>query len=153
MFERFTDRARRVVVLAQEEAGSLGNDRIGPEHLLLALIDEGGGVAVRALEALGVGLATVRQCVEADASGGEQPPGGHIPFAEQTKDLLKLSLVESRGLGHDYIGTEHILLALLRQDESAAARLLADLGADLERARAEVVRLLDEHRRRPGGAG
>jgi ATP-dependent Clp protease ATP-binding subunit ClpC len=151
MFQRFTDRARRVVVFAQEETRNLSHDHTGPEHVLLGLVREGSGVAAKALESLGIGLETVRERTESAAGRGDQePPPGHIPFTEQAKDLLKLSLGESVDLGHDYVGTEHILLGVLRQGESTAARVLADLGANHERVRAEVVRLLEEYQRRRG---
>jgi ATP-dependent Clp protease ATP-binding subunit ClpC len=154
MFERFTDRSRKVVVLAQEEARNLSHDHVGPEHILLGLVREGSGVAAKALESLGISLETIRERVEGAVGRVDQaPPSGRIPFAEQAKDLLKNSLRESLDLGHDYIGTEHILLAVLRQGESAAARVLADLGADYDRVRAEVTRLLAEYLRRHGQAG
>ena len=154
MFERFTDRARRVVVQSQAEARTLHHDHVGPEHVLLGLVHEGSGLAAKALESLGIGLETVRERLEAAVGGGDQAPSGEpIPFSSQAKDLLTLSLRESRDLGHSYIGTEHILLGLIRQGEGAAAGVLADLGADLNRARAEVLRLLEEHRRGPGQAG
>ena len=154
MFQRFTDRARRVVVFAQEEARNLSHDHTGAEHVLLGLVREGSGVAAKALESLGIGLETVRERTESAAGRGDQePPPGRIPFTEQAKDLLKLSLRESADLGHDYVGTEHILLGVLRQGESTAARVLADLGASHERVRAEVVRLLEEYQRRRGQQG
>jgi len=151
MFQRFTDRARRVVVFAQEETRNLSHDHTGAEHVLLGLVREGSGVAAKALESLGIGLETVRERTESAAGRGDQePPPGHIPFTDQAKDLLKLSLRESVDLGHDYVGTEHILLGVLRQGESTAARVLSDLGASHERVRAEVVRLLEEYQRRRG---
>jgi len=150
MFERFTDRARRVIVLAQEEARMLGHDYVGPEHVLLGLVHEGEGVASRVLESLGIGSEAVRQRVEETIGHGERAPSGRIPFTPQTKELLKLSLSESKELGHHYIGTEHILLALIRQGDSAAAQVLAALGADLNGVREEIVRVLDEYRRRHG---
>lgn len=150
MFQRFTDRARRVVVLSQEEAGRLGHDYLGTEHVLLGLIHEGNGVAAKALEALGISSDAVRQRVEEVTVRGEQVPSGHIPFAEQTKDVLKLALQESRDLGHDYIGTEHILLGLIREGDGVAARVLSALGADLDRTREQVIRLLEEYRREHG---
>jgi ATP-dependent Clp protease ATP-binding subunit ClpC len=154
MFERFTDRSRKVVVLAQEEARNLSHDHIGPEHILLGLVREGGGVAAKALESLEISLETIRERVEgAVGRGGQAPPSRHIPFTEQAKDLLKNSLRESLDLGHDYIGTEHILLGVFSQGESVAARVLADLGADHDRVRAEVTRLLAEYLRRHGQAG
>jgi ATP-dependent Clp protease ATP-binding subunit ClpC len=150
MFERFTDRSRRVVVLAQEEARMLGHDYVGPEHVLLGLVHEGQGVASKVLESLGIGSEAVRQRVEETIGQGERAPSGRIRFIPQTKELLKLSLNESKELGHHYIGTEHILLALIRQGDSAASRVLTGLGADLNGVREHVVRLLEEYRRRTG---
>jgi ATP-dependent Clp protease ATP-binding subunit ClpC len=150
MFERFTDRARRVVVLAQAEARALEHDHVGTEHVLLGLVHEGRGVAAKALESLGIGLETVRQRVEEVAGRGEQAPSGRIPFTAEAKQALKLSLSESRALGHHYIGTEHLLLALLQQAESVPAQVLSGLGADLDGVREQVVRLLDEYRRQHG---
>jgi ATP-dependent Clp protease ATP-binding subunit ClpC len=150
MFERFTDRARRVVVLAQEEARTLGHDQVGTEHVLLGLLDEGEGLAAKVLESLGIGSEAVRQRVAEIVGRGEQAPSGHIRFTEQTKDVLKLSLNEALQLGHNYIGTEHILLGLLREREGVAARVLTGLGADVQRARTEVIRILDEYRRKQG---
>jgi hypothetical protein len=151
MFERFTDRARRVVVQAQEEARTLDHNYLGTEHLLLALTHESiGGVAAKALESLGIGLETVRQQAEEVTGRGEQAPSGHIPFTPQAKKALELALQESRALGHNYIGTEHILLGLIREGDGVAARVLTGLGADLDRAREQVIRLLDEHRRKHG---
>jgi ATP-dependent Clp protease ATP-binding subunit ClpA len=142
MFQRFTDRARQVVVLAQVEARRLDHNWIGTEHLLLGLIDEGGGVAAKALESLGIGLDAVRQQVEEIIGRGQQPPSGHIPFTPRAKKVLELSLRESMQLGHDYIGTEHILLGLLREGDGVAAQVLVRLGADLDRVRQQVIRLL-----------
>ena len=146
MFERFTDRARRVVVLAQEEARMLNHNYIGTEHLLLGLIHEGTGVAAKALESLGVSLEAVRAQVEAIIGQGQEAPSGHIPFTPRAKKVLELSLRESRQLGHDYIGTEHILLGLLREGEGVAAQVLARLGADLNRVRQQVIELLHGRR-------
>jgi ATP-dependent Clp protease ATP-binding subunit ClpC len=146
MFERFTDRARRVVVLAQEEARMLNHNYIGTEHLLLGLIHEGEGVAAKALESLGIGLEAVRQHVEEIIGQGQQAPSGHIPFTPRAKTVLELSLRESRQLGHDYIGTEHILLGLLREGEGVAAQVLSRLGADLNRVRQQVIQLLHGRR-------
>src|SRR6201996_6384400 len=143
MFERFTDRARRVIVLAQEEARMLGHNSIGTEHLLLGLIHEGEGVAAKALESLGISLETVRQQVEEIIGHGEQAPlTGHIPFTERAKKVLELSLREAIQLGHNYIGTEHILLGLIREGEGVAAQILVKLGADLNRVRRQVIQLL-----------
>ena len=122
MFERFTDRARRVVVLAQEEARMLNHDYIGTEHILLGLIHEGEGVAAKALESLGISLEAVRQQVEEIIGQGQQAPSGHIPFTPRAKKVLELSLREALQLGHNYIGTEHILLGLIREGEGVAAR-------------------------------
>jgi ATP-dependent Clp protease ATP-binding subunit ClpA len=142
MFERFTDRARRVVVLAQEEARMLNHAHIGTEHLLLGLVHEGQGVAARALEALGISLEAVRREVEEIIGRGEQPPSGHIPFTPRAKTVLELSLRESTQLGHQYIGTEHILLGLLREAEGVAAQVLVKMGTDLNRVRQKVIELL-----------
>ncbi len=142
MFQRFTDRARQVVVLAQVEARRLDHNWIGTEHILLGLIDEGGGVAAKALESLGIGLDPVRQQVEEIIGRGQQAPSGHIPFTPRAKKVLELSLRESMQLGHDYIGTEHILLGLLREGDGVAAQVLVRLGADLDRVRQQVIRLL-----------
>ena len=142
MFERFTDGSRRVVVLAQDEARILNHNYIGTEHILLGLIHEGGGVAARALESLGISLDAVRQQVEAIIGRGHQAPSGHIPFTTRAKKVLELSLRESLQLGHDYIGTEHILLGLLREGDGVAAQVLVRLGADLNRVRQQVIHLL-----------
>jgi Clp amino terminal domain, pathogenicity island component len=148
MFERFTDRARRVVVLAQGEARDLGHNYIGTEHLLLGLIREGEGVAPRALEAMGIGLDAVRREVgeiigQGEGAGqGEAPQALHIPFTPRAKKALELSLREALQLGHNYIGTEHILLGLIREGEGVAAQVLVKLGADLNRARQQVIQLL-----------
>jgi Clp amino terminal domain, pathogenicity island component len=142
MFERFTDRARRVVVLAQEEAGRLDHNYIGTEHLLLGLIHEGEGIAARALEALGIRLEVVRAEVEEIIGRGSEPPAGRIPFTPRAKKVLELSLREALQLGHSYIGTEHILLGLIREGEGVAARVLVKLGADLSRVRQQVIQLL-----------
>jgi ATP-dependent Clp protease ATP-binding subunit ClpC len=146
MFQRFTDRARRVVVLAQHEARTLGHDYIGTEHILLGLIDEGQGVATTALTSMGISLEEMRQAVRDTIGRGAQPPeSGHIPFTPQAKKVLELSLRESMQLGHEYIGTEHILLALIREG-GGAAQHLARAGVDLDRARQQVVELLYGHR-------
>jgi hypothetical protein len=142
MFERFTDRARRVVVLAQEEARMLGHNYIGTEHLLLGLIHEGDGVAARALQSMGIELDVVRVRVAEVVGKGQHPLPGHIPFTPRSKKVLELSLREARQLGHDYIGTEHILLGLVREGEGVAAQVLASFGADLKRVRSTVIRLL-----------
>jgi ATP-dependent Clp protease ATP-binding subunit ClpC len=142
MFERFTDRARRVVVLAQEEARMLNHNYIGTEHILLGLIHEGEGVAAKALESLGISLEGVRAQVEEIIGQGQQAPSGHIPFTPRAKKVLELSLREALQLGHNYIGTEHILLGLIREGEGVAAQVLVKLGADLNRVRQSVIQLL-----------
>src|SRR5664279_858076 len=142
MFERFTDRARRVVVLAQEEARLLSHSYIGTEHILLGLIHEGEGVAAKALESLGISLEAVRNQVEEIIGQGGTSPSGHIPFTPRAKKVLELSLREALQLGHNYIGTEHILLGLIREGEGVAAQVLVKLGADLSRVRQQVIQLL-----------
>ena len=148
MFERFTDRARRVVVLAQEEARLLDHNYIGTEHLLLGLIHEGEGVAARALRELDIGLDTVRSQVLEIIGRGQEPPQGHIPFTPRAKKVLELSLREAKNLGHNYIGTEHILLGLIREGDGVAAQVLVKLGGELNRVRQQVIQLLHG----PGGA-
>lgn len=142
MFERFTDRARRVTVLAQEEARMLSHNYIGTEHILLGLIHEGEGVASRALAALDISLEGVRSQVEAIIGIGNETPHGHIPFTPRAKKVLELSLREALQLGHNYIGTEHILLGLIREGEGVAAQVLVRLGCELTVARQEVIKLL-----------
>ena len=142
MFERFTDRARRVVVLAQEEARMLSHNYIGTEHILLGLIHEGEGVAAKALESLDISLEAVLAQVEEIIGQGQQAPSGHIPFTPRAKKVLELSLREALQLGHSYIGTEHILLGLIREGEGVAAQVLVKLGADLNRVRQQVIQLL-----------
>ena len=142
MFERFTDRARRVVVLAQEEARLLNHSYIGTEHILLGLIHEGEGVAAKALESLNISLDAVRAQVEEIIGQGGSSPSGHIPFTPRAKKVLELSLREALQLGHNYIGTEHILLGLIREGEGVAAQVLVKLGADLSRVRQQVIQLL-----------
>jgi ATP-dependent Clp protease ATP-binding subunit ClpA len=142
MFERFTDRAKRVVVLAQEEARLLNHNYIGTEHLLLGLIHEGEGVAATSLESLGFSLEAVRAQVEEIIGQGQSAPVGHIPFTPRVKKVLELSLREALQLGHNYIGTEHILLGLVREGEGVAAQVLVKLGADLARVRQQVVQVL-----------
>lgn len=142
MFERFTDRARRVVVLAQEEARMLNHNYIGTEHILLGLIHEGEGVAAKAMEGMGISLEAVRAQVEEIIGQGQQAPSGHIPFTPRAKKVLELSLREALQLGHNYIGTEHILLGLIREGEGVAAQVLVKLGADLNRVRQQVIQLL-----------
>ena len=152
MFERFTDRARRVVVLAQEEARMLNHNYIGTEHILLGLIHEGEGVAAKALESLGISLDAVRQQVEEIIGQGQQAPSGHIPFTPRAKKVLELSLREALQLGHNYIGTEHILLGLIREGEGVAAQVLVKLGADLNKVRQQVIQLLNGYQsKEPAG--
>src|SRR5215217_252450 len=151
MFERFTDRARRVVVLAQEEARMLSHNYIGTEHILLGLIHEGEGVAGKALESLGISLEAVRSQVEEIIGQGQQAPSGHIPFTPRAKKVLELSLREALQLGHNYIGTEHILLGLIREGEGVAAQVLVKLGADLSRVRQQVIQLLSGYTGPAGG--
>jgi ATP-dependent Clp protease ATP-binding subunit ClpC len=153
MFERFTDRARRVVVLAQEEARMLNHNYIGTEHILLGLIHEGEGVASKALEQLGVSLDAVREQVQEIIGQGQQAPTGHIPFTPRAKKVLELSLREALQLGHNYIGTEHILLGLIREGEGVAAQVLVKLGADLARVRQTVIQLISGYQGGKEAAG
>ena len=158
MFERFTDRARRSVVLAQEEARTLNHNYIGTEHILLGLVRERDGVAGKALVSLDISLDAVRQQVEEIVGHGQAVPRGHIPFTPRAKKVLELSLREALQLGHNYIGTEHILLGLIREGEGVAAQVLQKLGADLNRVRQTVIQLLSgyaagaEGRRAEGSA-
>ncbi len=142
MFQRFSDSARRVVVLAQEEARKLNHNYIGTEHLLLGLIQEGEGVAAKSLETFQVNLDAVRSQVVEVIGRGSSPPSGHIPFTPRAKKVLELSLREALQLGHNYIGTEHILLGLIREGEGVAAKVLVKLGVDLERLRNQVLKSL-----------
>jgi len=142
MFERFTSRARQVVVLAQDEARRLNHNYIGTEHILLGLIHEGEGVAAKALESLGISLEVVRAQVEEIIGQGQSAPTGHIPFTPRAKKVLQLALREALSLHHNYIGTEHVLLGLVREGEGVAAQILVKLGADLPRVRQQVVQLL-----------
>ena len=143
MFERFTDRARGVIVLAQGEARSLDHDYIGTEHILLALMEEGNGVGAKALEAMQITVETVREQVEEITGRGQvSPRKGHIPFTPAAKKVLEFSLREALQLGHTYIGTEHILLGLVREGEGVAGQVLAGLGADLNRTRQLVIEIL-----------
>ncbi|AMO92102.1 sigma-54 interaction domain protein [Corynebacterium simulans] len=150
MFERFTDRARRVIVLAQEEARMLNHNYIGTEHILLGLIHEGEGVAAKALESMGISLEDVRREVEEIIGHGSQPHTGHIPFTPRAKKVLELSLREGLQMGHKYIGTEFLLLGLIREGEGVAAQVLIKLGADLPRVRQQVIQLLSGYE---GGNG
>ena len=147
MFERFTDKARLVIVQAQEEARTLKHHSIGTEHILLGLLGCG-GVAPKALESLGISLDTVRQEVEEIIGQGQYESSGRIPFKPEAKKVLELSLAESQALGHHYIGTEHVLLGLIREGDGVAARVLVRLGADLDRVRGQVVQLLHDYQAR-----
>ena len=149
MFERFTDRARRVLVLAQEEARLLNHNFLGTEHILLGLIHEGEGVAAKALESLGISLEAVREKVEETIGPAGTAASGAPPFTPRAKKVLELSLREALQLGHNYIGTEHLLLGLIREGEGVAAQVLVSLGADLSRVRQQVIQLLSGY----GGAG
>lgn len=162
MFERFTDRARRAMALAQEEA-QRHHSGVGTEHLLLGLIQEGEGVAAKALEALGISLETVSQQIQEIIGPAKPPPSGHSRFSPRAKQVLKLSLREALQLGHHYIGTEHLLLGLMREGEGVAAQVLVKLGADLSGVRQQVIQLLQGYQGqeepeagrtapRPGGA-
>jgi ATP-dependent Clp protease ATP-binding subunit ClpA len=142
VFERFTDRARRVLVLAQEEARLLNHSFIGTEHLLLGLIQEGEGVAATALKSLGISLEGARERVERTMGVLGSSPSGSPPFTPRAKKVLELSLREALQLGHSYIGTEHILLGLIREGEGVAATVLVDLGADLGRVRQAVMQVM-----------
>ena len=142
MFERFTERARRVVVLSQEEARLLGHNFIGTEHLLLGLLHEGKGLAARTFGTLGVDLADARSQVEAAIGRGEEPPAGHVPFTARAKKVLETSLREAIQLTHDHIGTEHILLGLLSQEEGVGAGVLRSMGHDLSDVRNAVLELM-----------
>ncbi|MGV0447339.1 ATP-dependent Clp protease ATP-binding subunit [Corynebacterium sanguinis] len=150
MFERFTDRARRVIVLAQEEARALNHNYMGTEHILLGLIKEGEGVAAKALESMGINLEDVRREVEELIGHGTQPVTGYIPFTPRAKKVLELSLREGLQMGHKYIGTEFLLLGLIREGEGVAAQVLIKLGADLPRVRQQVIQLLSGYE---GGEG
>ena len=142
MFERFTKGARRVIEVSQQQARTLNHDHIGTEHILLGLIQEGEGVGATVLRSLVGSLDGVRNAVEEMIGTGMRSPDGHIPFTPQAKKVLELSLRESLELGHNYIGTEHILLGLIREDEGVAAQVLAAAGVDLATARRQVVRLV-----------
>ncbi|MGA8295987.1 MAG: ATP-dependent Clp protease ATP-binding subunit [Acidimicrobiales bacterium] len=148
MFERFTDRARRVLVLAQEEARLLNHSFIGTEHILLGLIHEGEGLAAKALESLGISLEAVREKVEETIGPAGTAPTGSPPFTPRAKKVLELSLREALQLGHNYIGTEHMLLGLVREGEGVAAQVLQSLGADLPRVRQQVIQLLSGYQGR-----
>lgn len=145
MFERYNDRARQVVVLAQEESKELQHNYIGTEHILLGLIREGEGVAAKALESLGVTFDNARERVVGIIGLGSSPATGHIPFTPRAKKVLELALREALQLGHNYIGTEHILLGLIREGEGVGAQVLIELGADLARVRQQVIMLLENY--------
>jgi len=147
MFERFTDKARRAVVLAADEARLLGHDHIGTEHILLGILNEGGGIAASALTSLGISLEVAREQVAATADQGPAPPPAHIPFTARAKRCLELALREALQLGYDYIGTEHILLGLIHDDKSGGAQTLAGLGADLGAIRQRIIELLPRRSR------
>ena len=154
MFERFTERARKVVVLAQDEARHFNHNYIGTEHLLLGLLREDEGVAAQALSSLNVTLDEVREQVESIVGYGEEGTGAQAPFTPRSKKVLELALREALQLGHNYIGTEHILLGLVRESEGVAARVLSNLDVDPDKVRREVVRRLGGGRGRSrGGAG
>src|ERR1700690_917760 len=142
VFERFTDRARRVLVLAQEEARLLNHSFIGTEHILLGLIHEGEGVAAKALESLGISLEAVREKVEETIGMAGTAPSGSPPFTPRAKKVLELSLREALQLGHSYIGTEHMLLGLVREGEGVAVQILTSLGTDLGQVRQRVIQLM-----------
>src|SRR5436853_151674 len=154
MFERFTERARQVVVLAQEEARTLKHNYIGTEHILLGFVLEGKGLAARVIEALDITVERVRAQVVRIVGSGEEVTSGQIPFTPRAKKVLELALREALSLGHNYIGTEHILLGLVRENEGVAARILLDFDADSEKIRNEVIRMLSgPGGRRQGGQG
>src|SRR5476651_332988 len=152
MFERFTERARQVVVLAQEEARTLKHNYIGTEHILLGLLREEEGLAARVLESLDITVERVRAQVVRIVGSGEEVTSGQIPFTPRAKKVLELALREALSLGHNYIGTEHILLGLVRENEGVAARILLDFDADAEKIRNEIIRMLSGPGRRQGGA-
>src|SRR5579859_2737874 len=142
VFERFTERARQVVVLAQEEARTLKHNYIGTEHILLGLLREEEGLAARVLESLDITVERVRAQVVRIVGSGEEVTSGQIPFTPRAKKVLELALREALSLGHNYIGTEHILLGLVRENEGVAARILLDFDADAEKIRNEIIRVL-----------
>src|SRR6187549_1064530 len=155
LFERFTERARQVVVLAQEEARTLKHNYIGTEHILLGLLREEEGLAARVLESLDITTERVRSQVVRIVGSGEEVTSGQIPFTPRAKKVLELALREALSLGHNYIGTEHILLGLVRENEGVAARILLDFDADAEKIRNEIIRMLSGPggRRQGGGSG
>jgi ATP-dependent Clp protease ATP-binding subunit ClpC len=149
MFERFTGRARQVVVLAQDEARKLKHNYIGTEHLLLGLLREEEGVAAQALSSLGIALGSVRAEVTSIVGEGDEVTTGQIPFTPRAKKVLELALREGLALGHNYIGTEHILLGLVRENDGVAARILLDFDADADKIRDTVIRMLGSRPPRP----
>ncbi|MFI5049511.1 MAG: Clp protease N-terminal domain-containing protein, partial [Gaiellales bacterium] len=153
MFERFTERARQVVVLAQDEARTLKHNYIGTEHILLGLLREEEGLAARVLDALDITVEEVRAQVARIVGQGDEVTTGQIPFTPRAKKVLELALREALSLGHNYIGTEHILLGLVRENEGVAARILLDFDADAEKIRNEIIRMLSGPGRRSQGAG
>src|SRR4030081_3899206 len=153
MFERFTERARQVVVLAQDEARALKHNYIGTEHILLGLLREEEGLAARVLESLDITVEEVRAQVARIVGQGDEVTTGQIPFTPRAKKVLELALREALSLGHNYIGTEHILLGLVRENEGAAARILLDFDADSEKIRNEVIRMLSGPGSRQRGSG
>ncbi|MGZ4439494.1 MAG: Clp protease N-terminal domain-containing protein, partial [Gaiellaceae bacterium] len=153
MFERFTERARQVVVLAQDEARALKHNYIGTEHILLGLLREEEGLAARVLESLDITVEEVRAQVARIVGQGDEVTTGQIPFTPRAKKVLELALREALSLGHNYIGTEHILLGLVRENEGVAARILLDFDADAEKIRNEIIRMLSGPGRRQQGAG
>ncbi|MCL6498822.1 MAG: ATP-dependent Clp protease ATP-binding subunit ClpC, partial [Firmicutes bacterium] len=144
MFERFTERARRVIILAQDEAKRLNHSAVGTEHILLGIVREGEGVASKVLESLHISPERIRAEIESAIGRGDRTPYEEVTFTPRAKKVLELALDEARRLGHNYIGTEHLLLGLIREGEGVAARVLEAMGADLERVRAQVVYLLGE---------
>jgi ATP-dependent Clp protease ATP-binding subunit ClpC len=153
LFERFTERARQVVVLAQDEARALKHNYIGTEHILLGLLREEEGLAARVLESLDITVEEVRAQVARIVGQGDEVTSGQIPFTPRAKKVLELALREALSLGHNYIGTEHILLGLVRENEGVAARILLDFDADAEKIRNEIIRMLSGPGRRQGGSG
>ena len=151
MFERFTERARQVVVLAQDEARALKHNYIGTEHILLGLLREEEGLAARVLESLDITVEEVRAQVARIVGQGDEVTTGQIPFTPRAKKVLELALREALSLGHNYIGTEHILLGLVRENEGVAARILLDFDADAEKIRNEIIRMLSGPGRRQSG--
>jgi ATP-dependent Clp protease ATP-binding subunit ClpC len=152
MFERFTDRARRVIVLAQEAARERDHNYIGTEHILLGLVGADGGIAVRVLHSMNITSSEIRAKCDGIVARGDEHPTGHIPFTSRTKKVLELSLRESLQFGHNYIGTEHLLLAVLREGHGVGAQVLTDLGADLPTMRQHVTDVLADAGGGPTGS-